>query len=78
MAIYAAMSLFKLKRIAWILFIAIFLLGPLDELYEWLTKPAFGAYFRDVGYLALTSGVVVNGAALIYVSWLKQRGMLDR
>lgn len=74
--IYAAMSLFQLKRIAVSLFLAIFLIGPLIEFYHWLTKPAYGAYFSQIGYLALISGLVVNGIILIYVNRLKQKGAL--
>lgn len=74
--IYAAISLFRLKRIAVRLFLAIFLIGPLIEFYHWLTKPAYGAYFNQIGYLALISGLVLNGIMLIYVYRLKQKGVL--
>ena len=76
LCIYAAASLFQLKRIAWVLFIVILLCSPLTEFYHWLTKPAFGAYFRQIGYLGLASGIIVNGATLIYVNRLKRRGAL--
>ena len=74
--LYAATSLYRLSRAAWPLFIAIFLLGPLIELYHWLTKPAYPAYFAQIGYLALATGIIINVAILVYVRKLRRDGVL--
>jgi len=73
----AAFALFRLKRVAWPMAIIIFAMGPILDFYRWLTKPAFSAYFQQMGYLALTTGLLVNGIILLYVWRLKRRGELS-
>jgi len=72
----AAVSLFQLKRVAWPLFVIVFLSVPAIEFYHWLTKPAYGAFFLQVGYLALITGILVNGTVLVYVNRLRRRQVL--
>ncbi len=73
---FATVALFRLKRYALPLFIAMFLLGIVVFAFNILLRPEYKALFEMTGYWGLLAGWAVNIAIIAYIWRLRAKGVL--
>ncbi len=74
---FATVALFRLKRYALPLFVAMFLLGIAVFAFNILLRPEYQALFEMTGYWGLWVGWAVNIAVIAYIWRLRVKGVLQ-
>lgn len=74
--VLAAVSLFRLKRIAWPFFMGLFVAGVALVLYHLAAKPIYRSVLEQTGYWGVIAGLLLSGAMTYYVYRLHRDGVL--
>lgn len=74
--VVAAISLFRLKRVAWPLFAGLFVAAIALVAYHWAAKPIYREVLAQTGYWGVVVGLLLNGVMAYYVHRLRRDGVL--